>query len=470
MDELAEINLNFLPDDPDGIYLVGGIVRDLLAGHPPADIDLVVAGNINRAARQIAEKTGGSIIDLGKKGFDVLRVASLETTIDITPLEHPSIESDLQQRDFTINAMAYDVKSRRLVDCTGGRVDIQQKKIRMVSPAAFEKDPARLVRAYRMAAVMHYSIAAGTEAAIGRHRQLIGSVAGERVWAELVKIFSTADSSPIIMRMAASGLLTAIFPELQPAVGCAQNRHHPFDVFEHSLRVYDALETLLSEIGARFPRLASIAGDAQLSEHAAMLKYAALLHDVGKPATRQVDSDGRVRFRGHAAKSAAIATAISRRLRLSNRQRHVSDAIIRHHIRPLFLYLASENGSLGRTGTVRFFNRCSDLTLPIIVHAMADIMAKGEGMQERDSGFLNFCDGLLNAYIDYKDRQATVPPLISGNDLIAVFGLSPSPQFKHILNRVDEGRLSGKLATRNQALKWVEANLLSESGERRSED
>ena len=467
MDALAGINLNFLPENPDGIYLVGGIVRDLLAGHPPADIDLVVAGDIVRAAEQIAEKTGGSIIDLGKKGFDVLRVASPETTIDITPLDHPSIESDLQQRDFTINAMAYDVKARRLVDCTGGRVDMQQKKIRMVSPAAFEKDPARLVRAYRMAAVLQYSIADGTEAAIGRHRHLIGSVAGERVWAELVKIFGTADSSPIIMRMVASGLLTAIFPELQPAVGCTQNRHHPFDVFDHSLRVYDALETLIGECGIRFPRLAGISGDAQLYEHAAMLKYAALLHDVGKPATRQVDRDGRVRFHGHAAKSAAIAAAIGRRLKLSNRQRHVADAIIRHHIRPLFLYLASEAGRLGRNGTVRFFNRCGGLPLPIIVHAMADIMAKGEGMQDRDSGFINFCDGLLDAYIDYKARQAAVPPLISGNDLISVFGLSPSPRFKHILNRVDEGRLSGELDTRNQALKWVQAHLSSESGGKR---
>ncbi len=455
MNTLFDINLNFLPDDPDGIYLVGGIVRDLLAGRPPADIDLVVAGDIVRAAGQIAEKTGGSVIDLGKKGFETLRVASPETTIDITTLEHPTIETDLLQRDFTINAMAYDVKAQRLVDCTDGRADMQQKMIRMVSPAAFEKDPARLVRAYRMAAVMHYTIDDGTEAAIGRHRHLVGSVAGERVWAELVKIFSTADSASVIMRMVASGLLTAIFPELTPAVGCTQNRHHAFDVFDHSLRVYDALESLLPDGGARFPRLIGIAGDVQLSEHAAMLKYAALLHDVGKPATRQVDRDGRIRFPGHAAKSAAIATGISRRLRLSNRQRHVSDAIIRHHIRPLFLYLASENGSLNRTGTVRFFKRCSDLTLPIIVHAMADIMAKGEGMQDRDSGFLNFCDGLLDAYIDYKKRQAAVPPLISGNDLISVFSLSPSARFKLILNRVDEGRLSGELATRDQALKWV---------------
>ena len=470
MYELAGIDLNFLPDNPDGIYLVGGIVRDLLAGHPPADIDLVVAGDIDRAAGQIAEKTGGSIIDLGKKGFDVLRVASPQTIIDITPLDHPDIESDLRQRDFTINAMAYDVKARRLVDCTGGRADMRQKTIRMVSSAAFEKDPARLVRAYRMAAVLHYTIDNGTEAAIGRHRHLVGGVAGERLWAELVKIFGTVDSSPVIMRMAASGLLTSIFPELQPAVGCTQNRHHAYDVFDHSLRVYDALETLLFECGARFPRLTGIAGDVQLSEHAAMLKYAALLHDVGKPATRQVAKDGRVRFHGHAAKSATIAAAISRRLRLSNRQRHVSDAIIRHHIRPLSLYLASQNDSLGRMGTVRFFNRCGDLALPVIVHAMADILAKGEGMQDRDNGFIVFCDGLLDAYVDYKTRQAAVPSLISGNDLKSIFGLSPSPRFKHILKRVDEGRLTGELATRDQALKWVEAHLLSHSGGPRTED
>jgi putative nucleotidyltransferase with HDIG domain len=470
MDALDKIKLDFLPDNPDGIYLVGGVVRDLLAGHHPADIDLVVAGNIVFTAGQIAQKTGGRIIDLGKKGFDVLRVATPEATIDITPLTHPSIESDLQQRDFTINAMAYDVKARRLVDCTGGQVDMQQKVIRMVSAAAFEKDPARLVRAYRMAAVLHYTIDGTTEAAIGRQRHLVAGVAGERIWAELVKMLGTADASPVVKRMATSGMLTAIFPELQAASGCTQNRQHPFDVFDHSLQVVNALETLLCEFGTRFPHLAGMAEQVDLSGHAAILKYAALLHDVGTPATRQVNPDGRVRFLGHAARSAAIAMEISRRLRLSNRQRHVSDAIVRHHIRPFSLYLASESGSLSRTGRVRFFNRFGELTLPIIVHAMADIMAKGKSMQDRDNGFISFCDGLLNAYIGYKNRQAAVPRLISGNDLIAVFGLSPSPGFKQILNRVNERRLSGELTTRDQALKWVDDYLSSESGGLSSED
>jgi putative nucleotidyltransferase with HDIG domain len=455
MDAIATTDLNCLPDDPEGVYLVGGTVRDLLAGRAPADIDLVVTGDMVRVAGQIAAKTGGRVIDLGKRGFAVLRVASPDAIIDITPLAHPTIEADLLQRDFTINAMAYDIKSRRLVDCTGGRADMRRKTVRMVSPSAFKKDPARLVRAYRMAAAFHFSIDPGTQDAIGRYRQLVGGVAGERVWVELVKIFDQPDSSPVIGQMAASGLLTAIFPELQAAVGCTQNRHHQYDVFDHSLRVYEHLETLLDGLDARFPRLAAAAEAADLSNHTAMLKYAALLHDVGKPATRSIDSRGQIRFFGHAAKSADIAAGIGSRLRLSNRQREVADAIIRHHIRPLFLFLASDNGSLGRRGMIRFFNRCGNLTLPIVVHAMADIMAKGEVLKGRDRGFISFCDHLVAAYIDAGRRRSAVPPLINGNDLVAVFGLSPSPRFKHILRRVDERRLSGELTTRDQALKWV---------------
>ncbi|BBO72538.1 tRNA nucleotidyltransferase [Desulfosarcina alkanivorans] len=470
MNGLTNITLDFLPDRPDGVYLVGGTVRDLLAGRSPTDIDLVVSGDITGVAGHIAARTGGRVIDLGKNGFAVLRVASPDTIIDITPLAHPSIEADLQQRDFTINAMAYDLKARRLVDCTGGQADMQNQTVRMVSPTAFEKDPARLVRAYRMAATLHFSIDAGTQDAIGRHRHLVTGVAGERVWAELVKIFGTADSGPVVMRMAASGLLTAIFPELQAAVGCTQNRHHQFDVFDHSLRVYTRLEALLADFDSHFPDLTATEDAAKLHGHAAMLKYSALLHDAGKPATRSVDSRGRVGFPGHAAKSADITAGVSRRLRLSNRQRHVSDAIIRHHIRPLFLYLASENGTLGRRGMIRFFNRCGDLALPIIVHAMADIMAKSEVLQARDNGFIFFCDRLVAAYVDTRRRKAAVPPLISGRDLIAVLGLSPSPRFKSILREVDERRLSGELTTRDQALEWVGTHLLPHDVSRRAED
>jgi poly(A) polymerase len=465
MADIADLNLDFLPADPQGIYLVGGTVRDLMIGKRPADIDLAISGDIGRVAATIAEKHGGRVVDLGKKGFAVLRVAAPKLTVDITPLEGHTIEDDLRQRDFTINAMAWDVKARRLVDCVGGLRDLGQKTIRMVSDAVFTRDPARLVRAYRMAASFHFCITTETRAAIGKSRHLIGSVAGERVWTELLKLFAATDSSPIVRDMAVDGLLTSIFPELESAIGCIQNTHHQFDVFEHSLRTYEQLEMLLTEADERFANLAPAAEVADLAANGALMKYAALLHDAGKPATRKVDTNGRVRFSGHAGQGAAIAAEVSKRLRLSKTQRETADTIIRHHIRPLFLYLAMQSGNLSRRGTVRFFNHCHDLTLPIVVHTMADIMAKHQILQPRDAGFISFCDRLLADYGEFRKQQAISPPLINGQDLIKIFGLFPAPRFKWILSRVDERRLSGELTTRQEALEWVKTHLVSHVGE-----
>jgi poly(A) polymerase len=465
MADLTDLNLDFLPADRRGIYLVGGTVRDVLMGLQPGDIDLAIDGDINRAATAIAEKSGGRVVDLGKKGFAVLRVASPSLTVDITPLGGPTIEADLRQRDFTINAMAYDVEAQRMVDCTGGLSDLEQKTIRMVSEAAFTKDPARLVRAYRMAATLGFSITGQTRAAIHRYAPLIDGVAGERVWAELLKLFSPPNSSSVVGDMAADALLTSIFPELEPTIGCIQNRFHQYDVFEHSLRTYAHMEALVNHAQERFAQLAPADEVADLVAHGALMKYAALLHDVGKPATRKVDADGRIRFPGHAGQGATIANVISRRLRLSRWQRETADTIIRNHIRPLFLFLATQSDTFGKRGIVRFFTHGNRLTLPILVHSMADIMAKQTVLQSRDAEFIAFCDRLMAEYGAFRNRQAIVPPLINGHDLINIFGLFPAPRFKWILSRVDERRLTGELSTRDEALEWVKAHLESRWGD-----
>ena len=114
---------------------------------------------------------------------------------------------------------------------------------------------------------------------------------------------------------------------------------------------------------------------------------------------------------------------------------------------------------------IRFFNRCGEMTLPIVVHTMADIMAKRPVIDGRDEGFIHFCSELLNAYRDFCSRRDALPPLIDGHDLISVFGLPPSPLFGRILKQVHERRLSGELATRDRALAWVRMYL-----DRRTED
>ena len=456
---LADAARDALPGHPEGVYLVGGTVRDLLAGRRPADIDLVVRGDIARAAARIAAHTGGRIVDLGKNAFALLRVASPGRIVDLAPLAHGSIQADLLQRDFTINAMAYDVNAGRLIDCTGGLADLRRRVIRVVSPTAFERDPARLVRAYRMAAAFAGRLSTATRSAVAAHCHRVTGVAGERIWAELVNLFGVADSVDSLRAMAASGLLTALFPELQDAVGCTQSRHHQYDVFEHCLQTYGHLEALLAAWGRRFGNRTVDGAPTNLKPHTALLKYSALLHDVGKPATRRVDAGGQVHFYGHAAKSAAITAGISRRLRLSNKQRDTADAVIRHHIRPLFLYRAAASGRLSPKGRIRFFNHCGAMVLPILIHATADIMAKKPVPDARDRAFIAYCSDLVDLYLDYYRIQAGTPPLVSGQDLIATFGLAPSPLFKTVLTQVRERQLTGELTTRGQALTWIEKKL-----------
>jgi poly(A) polymerase len=469
MDPLNKLSIDFLPDCTTGIYLVGGTLRDLLDGRSPSDIDLAVQGDLQRVAAAIVRKTGGHPINIGNKGFAVIRIAAPTAVIDITPVNGPTIEADLASRDFTINAMAYDLTGHRLVDCFGGRSDIERKTVRMVSPDAFKTDPARLVRTYRMAAVLGYAIDNDTRRAITRHRQRIGGVAGERVWAELVKTLGRPHAAPTVRDMADDGLLVCIFPELAPTVGCVQNAYHQFDVFSHSLLACEHLEHLLTTFEARFPGCLGASDAMDLVGQAYLLKYAALLHDIGKPGTRQVTDDGRVRFLGHAARSADLADAANRRLRLSRRERQTTHTIIRHHIRPLSLFLSADREHVSTTpprrSRIRFFNRCGDATLPILVHAMADIMAKADRLDRAGMRFIDYCHHLIIDYGHYRRQISTAPPLITGDDLIQRLALPPSPQFRQILARVDERRLAGELKTRADAIAWVRQWLKNQPGD-----
>ena len=141
-----------------GVFLVGGSVRDLMAGRVPYDYDLAVRQDPADFASGLATAIGGRIVALGKQGQKMLRVVTRERIFDIMPVNGPSIESDLRLRDFTINAMAVEVASGSLIDPLGGQKDLAAKTVRMVSPEVFQQDPVRLVRAYRMAAIFNFSI------------------------------------------------------------------------------------------------------------------------------------------------------------------------------------------------------------------------------------------------------------------------------------------------------------------------
>jgi tRNA nucleotidyltransferase/poly(A) polymerase len=436
-------------------YIVGGSVRDRLLGHTPLDFDVAVFGDAKKFAKRLATVTNGHWVEMGKQGHGVYRVIVDKMILDVSAVNGTTIEQDLKRRDFTINAMAYDIASKAFIDCVGGMQDLANRKIRMVSRSVFERDPVRLIRAYRMGAAFEFIIERRTVSAIKADAGLISNSAGERIRTELFKILETSTAHGSILQMADSGLLFTILPELSSLKGCTQNQYHRFDIFEHTFKAFYHLENILENLVTYFPALRDPQDKWAQKDCAGLLKYCVLLHDIGKPAVKTADRKGSIHFYGHGKKSADMATRINQRLKLSNQAAEYTDFIIRNHIRPLFLFIAHQNKKITRRAITRFFMKCGSRTPDLWLHALADIKGKGDEKDEKNAAFIEFARQMITYYYSEYRSQKEHPPLISGKDLINTFGLKPSPLFKKILTRVEEARLSNSIHNRTEAEAWV---------------
>lgn len=449
------LTLDFPPSK--GAYLVGGTVRDLILGRTPVDYDIAVRENPAKFARRVAARHHGRTVPLGKTGHPMIRVVSKHHQFDIVPLAAATIDADLKQRDFTINAMACSLSSGRLCDPFGGARDLDEKKIRLVSDGAFRQDPVRLLRAFRLSAGLQFEIEPRTLSIVARDAPLITGSPGERIRDELLPLLAAAGSFKYIGQMAETGLLFSLIPEMNALKTCTQNHHHCDDVYHHTIKAYSYLETVLNDIDSYFPGLMQY-HTAVGPEHAfRLLKWAILLHDIGKPSTRSVDAKGQIHFFGHARASAEAARRISQRFRFANREIRLVDSIIRSHMRPLSLFGHRHRDRFKTRILARFFLRCKGLTPYLLLGALADLNAKDhDGPNHALEDFLRQTwQDFFAAFTRFQKK----PPLITGADLIDEFGLTPSPVFKKILNRVEESRLSGQTETRAAALGRVQAML-----------
>ncbi len=451
---MIELDSNILPKKK-GAYIVGGSIRDLILGRSPTDYDIAVLKNPEEFAENIAEKTSGRIVEMGKPAQMIFRVVSKNNIFDISYAIGASIEDDLSKRDFTINAIACDLSSGKIIDCTNGLKDISDKKIRMVSKEVFQKDPIRLLRAFRLGAFLNFSIEPQTISAIKENAKLLQKSAGERIRAELFKILGTSNSHYFLTQMAKTEVLQATFPELAGLQGCFQNRHHAFDVFEHTMKAYLHLETILNDCKKFLPEAYGQFDPCTDSGKSGLLKCSILLHDIGKPSARTIDNKGNIHFYGHGKKSADMTKKISKRLKFSTREASYIDFIIRNHIRPLFLFTGHQKKTITQKGITRFFLKCGRLSPDLLIHTMADIKGKGNKNDERNKAFTDFAKEMIKYYFSFFRAEKLKPPLITGNDLINDFGLTPSPLFKTILSRVEEERLSKNIMNRQEALQFV---------------
>ncbi len=309
-------------------YLVGGCVRDLIIGREPKDWDLTTNAKPEEIQALFEETFYEN--DYGTVGVVTKATDPRMKVVEITPYRiegkysnarHPdevrfsdNIRDDLKRRDFTINALAYAPDTNTLVDEHGGKEDIARKLVTTVGEASerFKEDALRMLRAVRLSAELDFAIETKTAAAIHESASLLEKISRERVRDEFIRIIESPRPMQALYISQKLGILKFIIPELEEGIGCAQNQAHAYDVFEHLLRALQG------------------AADKEWSLE---VRIAALLHDVGKPATRRWSDEKKDwTFHGHEVVSARMAKKILTDLRMPKEMIEKIEALIRTHM------------------------------------------------------------------------------------------------------------------------------------------
>ncbi|MFN8132686.1 MAG: HDIG domain-containing protein [Solirubrobacteraceae bacterium] len=439
-------------------WLVGGAVRDALLGRPPADdLDLVVAGDPGEAARALARAAGGTAFALSE-AFGAWRVAGPggRWQADLTGLDAPTLEANLARRDFTVNAMASPLAGGEIVDPLGGAADLRAGVLRLAGPDAFAADPLRTLRLARLACELGLAPDALTLAGARDHAAGLAQVAPERVFGELCRIVS-ADAALSGLRLADEvGATAVVLPELAALHGVQQSAYHHLDVHDHTLAVLaEAIALERDPEPALGPRAA--AAGAVLAEPLAdgltrwqALRWGALLHDGGKPATAAAASDGRITFWHHDTVGADLAAAALGRLRASRALRDHVAALTRHHLRLGFLV---HERPLSRRAVYRYLDACGPVAVDVTVLSVADRLAtRGRRADEAIPKHLDLAGEILGDALAWR-AEGPPRPLLRGDDLAAQLGLEPGPELGGLLAQLAEAQYAGEIADRDDALR-----------------
>lgn len=460
----------FLKTRSTQTYLVGGVVRDELLERATHDLDVSVQGSASEMARSFADSLGAAFFQLDET-FDVARViveqGSERSTVDFARLRGESIEQDLATRDFTINAMAVDTATWEggttgLIDPFHGLEDVHHRRVRAVTQDVFRNDAVRLLRAARIEAELDFVLESETEAWVRRDAALIETAPMERVRDEFVKLIGAPNVYRHLTRLDALDLLGRVLPEVNAMRGMTQSPPHIYDVFDHSLHAVAAAEATERE---HYTNLAEGAFGAQLTNHFAqttsggrtrreMLRLALLLHDSGKPATRSVDANGRIRFHGHELVSSDLVETAFRRLRFSNEEIALGKLIVRNHMRPLFLTL---NGITNRA-IYRFFRDTGEAGVDVAVHAWCDQAALyAPDVEDDEQRTMQAVIARLLDRFYHAHEQVVLPPsLVTGNDVLNVLHLEPGPRVGAALEAVREAQAAGEISSREEAIEFLE--------------
>ncbi len=439
---------------PDG-WLVGGTVRDRVLGRETADFDVAAAGSAAVVARALGRTAGGFAFELSE-AFGAWRIVAHDRTwqVDVLPLNGATIEEDLGRRDFTINAIAAPLGTVGYVDPFGGLEDLQARRLRAVSPVAFERDPLRALRLARLACELGFTVDDATQELARAAAPGLARVAPERVFAELRRVVCAPAALAGLELMDAIGVTDAVLPELAALRGVDQSRFHHLDVADHTRSVLTEVIALERDptrlAGDHAPALSRFLAEPLANDmtRGQALRFGALLHDIAKPQTRAVTPQGRVTFMGHDEAGARLGSEILGRLRASERLRDHVAALTRHHLRLGFLV---HEMPLSRRAVYDYLRATAPVAVDVTVLSVADRLAtRGDNAERAIVAHLDLARQMLAeglAWIADPPR-----PPVRGDELAQALGIKPGPVVGDLLAELEAASFSGEVATREEAI------------------
>jgi poly(A) polymerase len=436
-------------------------VRDAALGREVSDLDLAVAGDPKAVAQAIAGQGGGHAFELSGE-FGTWRAGASDGSwqVDATALRGETIESDLAARDFTIGAVAVPLTGGDSIDPFDGLGDLERGVLRVVGESSFSLDPLRLLRSARLAAELELELAPDTRNLARAEASHAADPAGERQLAELRRLLGGPCPLRGIALLEELDIAAVVLPELESLRGVEQGPNHHLDVHGHTLAVLEQLLEVEADLerfaGERATDVRELLEEPLADEmtRGTALRFGALLHDVGKPATRQ-ERDGFVTFIGHDSVGAEMVGELCQRLRASRALTRQLQELTRHHLRLGFLV---HEAPLPPRRIHEYLRATEPVAADVTLLTVADrLSARGTGpfaTNEAIEAHLELARQMLAAALDWR-RYGPPQPLLGGDDLVAELGISPGPEVGSLLAELEAAQYAGELSTREDAFDFV---------------
>jgi len=420
------------------VYAVGGYVRDQILGNDTRDIDFVVVGDGPQFAESVKDNfsghgyvvyekfgTASCIVDNHKLEFVTAREESYNNDSRKPRVTQSNLNSDLTRRDFTVNTLAIGIQDKNwgeLVNPFHGLKDIKKRVIRtpLEPRKTFSDDPLRIMRAARFASQLDFKIHSATFLAMREERGRLQIVSQERITDEFLKILLNPKPSVGLQILNETGVLKIIFPELTALSGVEQRTEfHHKDVFEHTLKVLDNLAKMTDDV---------------------LLRFSALVHDIGKPKVKRFVEGTGWTFHGHDVVGVRMLKIICQRLKLPNTFLTYSSKLTRLHMRPIQLINEAVTDSAVRRLIVQVGKDIDDL----MTLCRADITS---GNPQRVKRHLDNFDRVAQKIkeVEEKDRLQAFQSPVRGEKIMEVCQISPGPLVGVLKKAVEEAILDGEI-------------------------